>query len=252
MSEAQISPILAALALAAAAGSIALAASIAAPGAYNLRALLLARGRWLAFLVPAVAMSGSLYYSEIAHFIPCEFCWYQRIAMYPLAVILLIAAITKDAQIWKYAVPIAVIGLALSTYHYQLQLFPNQASTCSQTAPCHAFQRATASAERSGTAAGSSSRKVAISRERARPSADACSRATAYAPFRIGPVDVTAQFAPSAVHPSRSPDSKPAFFSNCACAVVATHAIHTINALFITPPPPGRTPGLTSCCPGTC
>jgi disulfide bond formation protein DsbB len=138
MSESTVSPILALLALLAAAGSIALALSIGAPGAYNLRAFVGERGRWLAFLVAGSAVAASLYYSESAGFIPCEFCWYQRIAMYPVAAILLIAAITRDERAVRYVIPIAVIGLGLSIYHYQLQLFPEQATACSSGVPCNA------------------------------------------------------------------------------------------------------------------
>src|SRR5690606_25884089 len=97
-------------------------------------------GRWLAFGVAALATAGSLYYSESVGFIPCLFCWYQRIAMYPLVVILLVAAITRDDRVAKYVIPIAAIGLALSVYHYQLELFPNQASACSAGIPCSARQ----------------------------------------------------------------------------------------------------------------
>lgn len=138
MSESTVSPILAVLALLAAAGSVALALSIAAPGAYNLRAFVDERGRWLAFLVAGSAVAASLYYSESAGFIPCEFCWYQRIAMYPLAAILLIAAVTRDERAVRYVIPIAVIGIGLSIYHYQLQLFPDQATSCSSGVPCNA------------------------------------------------------------------------------------------------------------------
>lgn len=92
---------------------------------------------WLAGLVALVATLGSLYYSEVAHFTPCVLCWYQRIAMYPLAVILPIAAFRGDRQVVRYAVPLAAIGAAISIYHYQLQRFPDQASlSCSVEAPC--------------------------------------------------------------------------------------------------------------------
>jgi disulfide bond formation protein DsbB len=138
VSEAQVSPILALLALVTAGASIALAASSGAPGAFKLRQLLNERGRWMAFVVAAGAMASSLYYSEIADFVPCEFCWYQRIAMYPLAVILLVAAVMRDERVLRYVVPIAVIGALLSIYHVQLQIFPEQASTCSSGVPCHA------------------------------------------------------------------------------------------------------------------
>ncbi len=92
---------------------------------------------WLGWLVAATATLGSLYYSETAHFVPCQFCWYQRIFMYPLAVILLVAAVRKDRGIWRYGLPLSVIGLAISLYHYQLQLFPEQGSgACSDGVPC--------------------------------------------------------------------------------------------------------------------
>ena len=50
---------------------------------------------WLAALVAIVTTLGSLYFSEVAHFIPCKLCWYQRIAMYPLSITLLIAALRR-------------------------------------------------------------------------------------------------------------------------------------------------------------
>lgn len=92
---------------------------------------------WLAFLVALTAALGSLYLSEVAHFVPCELCWYQRIAMYPLAPILLVAAYRRDPFVWRYVVPVAAIGAAISIYHYQLERFPEQASaSCSADAPC--------------------------------------------------------------------------------------------------------------------
>lgn len=138
MSESTVSPILAVAALLAVGGSVALLLGAGAPGAHALRSLLVQRGRWLAFAVAGVAMAASLYYSEVAHFIPCDFCWYQRIAMYPLALVLLVGAVTNDRGATKYAVPIAAIGLLLSVYHYQLQLFPDQATACTSGVPCSA------------------------------------------------------------------------------------------------------------------
>jgi disulfide bond formation protein DsbB len=90
---------------------------------------------WLAAAVAATAMAGSLYYSESAGFVPCELCWYQRIAMYPLVPLLAIAAIRREL-LTIYVVVIAGIGALISIYHYQLQLFPDQASTCSLDVPC--------------------------------------------------------------------------------------------------------------------
>lgn len=92
---------------------------------------------WLAWLVAATAMVGSLIYSEVAHFLPCKLCWYQRIAMYPLAVILLVAAIRREVVARFYALPLAVIGLGISIYHYLVQVFPSlEGSSCDPANPC--------------------------------------------------------------------------------------------------------------------
>ena len=92
---------------------------------------------WLAFSVAAAAMIGSLYFSEVGEFVPCKLCWYQRIAMYSLAVILLVAAVKRDHGVTKYALPLAVIGAGISTYHYLLEWFPSiETDVCSIDVPC--------------------------------------------------------------------------------------------------------------------
>ena len=92
---------------------------------------------WLAFSVAAAAMIGSLYFSEVAEYVPCKLCWYQRIAMYSLAVILLVAAVKRDHGITKYALPLAFIGAGISTYHYLLEWFPSiETDVCSIDVPC--------------------------------------------------------------------------------------------------------------------
>ncbi len=92
----------------------------------------------LAALVASASTAASLYFSEVADFVPCEMCWYQRIAMYPLGAILALAAIRRDVDVARYVLPIAGVGAGLSTYHVQLQLFPDQATSCSLSAPCTA------------------------------------------------------------------------------------------------------------------
>jgi disulfide bond formation protein DsbB len=91
----------------------------------------------LAWLVALTATLGSLYYSEVANFIPCKLCWYQRIAMYPLAVILGIAALKRDVSVRLYALPLVTVGGAVSIYHYLVERFPDLAgSMCDPAAPC--------------------------------------------------------------------------------------------------------------------
>lgn len=91
----------------------------------------------IAWLVAAVATAGSLYMSEVRHFPPCVLCWYQRIAMYPLVLVLGIAAIRRDRAVGWYAIPLALVGGAVSAYHVQLEWFPEQETVaCSTSVPC--------------------------------------------------------------------------------------------------------------------
>jgi disulfide bond formation protein DsbB len=94
---------------------------------------------WLGGTMAAIATAGSLYYSLGAGFVPCELCWYQRIAMYPLSLLLLLGAVWRDRRIVRYVLPIAAVGLAISGYHYLIQQFPDLGgSTCSSSVPCTA------------------------------------------------------------------------------------------------------------------
>ena len=91
---------------------------------------------WLAWLIAAGATLGSLYFSEVADFVPCRLCWFQRVAMYPLSVILLVAAWRRDRGARWYVLPIAAIGAAVSSYHYLLEWVPSlEGGACSATGP---------------------------------------------------------------------------------------------------------------------
>ena len=82
------------------------------------------------------ATLGSLYFSERAGFDPCELCWYQRLFMYPQAIVLGVAAVRRSPEVLRFTLAASAIGLAISLYHVQLQLFPDQASFCDVTNPC--------------------------------------------------------------------------------------------------------------------
>jgi disulfide bond formation protein DsbB len=101
-----------------------------------------ARGVWLylAWLVALGATLGSLYFSEVRHFVPCALCWWQRIFMYPLVVVLGVATFRQDLQAWRTALPLALVGLGTSTYHYLLQKVPGMAppAACASGVPCNA------------------------------------------------------------------------------------------------------------------
>jgi disulfide bond formation protein DsbB len=94
----------------------------------------------LAFFVALTATLGSLYLSEVVHLIPCTYCWYQRIAMYPLVLLFGVAWMRKDPGIRHYAAPLAGIGLFIASYHYLIQRVPSldAGTACSTTVPCTA------------------------------------------------------------------------------------------------------------------
>jgi hypothetical protein len=76
---------------------------------------------WAAFVVAAIATGGSLFLSEIAHFVPCELCWFQRICMYPLSLLTLFAAVHGDYRFARYLLPFPVIGAGVSIYHLLIE-----------------------------------------------------------------------------------------------------------------------------------
>ena len=74
-------------------------------------------GLLLAWIISVIAMFGSLYFSEVLKLPPCVLCWYQRICMYPLIVILGIGVWARDLKAGLYALILASIGLTISIYH---------------------------------------------------------------------------------------------------------------------------------------
>lgn len=91
----------------------------------------------IAFLVSATSMFGSLYFSEIANYEPCRLCWYQRICMYPIAIVLLVALIRRRRDVVPYVLTLASLGAAISIYHYLVEWYPTlESNVCSLDVPC--------------------------------------------------------------------------------------------------------------------
>lgn len=78
----------------------------------------------LILIVSLTATLGSLYFSEVRNYIPCELCWYQRILMYPLVIISLISLIKNDFKAYYYILTMSIIGFIMGVYHYSLQKLP--------------------------------------------------------------------------------------------------------------------------------
>jgi disulfide bond formation protein DsbB len=93
---------------------------------------------WLALLVASVATAGSLYLSEVAHFVPCRLCWYQRAAMYPLVPVLAVLTWRRWFRARWAVLAIAVTGGAISVWHILIEHFPSleTSTSCDPTNPC--------------------------------------------------------------------------------------------------------------------
>ena len=91
---------------------------------------------WAAFLVSSIATGGSLFFSEIANFPPCELCWYQRVCMYPLSILTLFAAIRGDFKFARYLILFPVIGAGVAIYHILVENgVVGQSAACLVSAP---------------------------------------------------------------------------------------------------------------------
>ena len=102
------------------------------------RGTLMGSELWIAWGFALVATAGSLFFSEVSQFIPCRLCWFQRIGMYPLAAILLIAAVRRDTRGGAlYGLPLAAFGAVVSIYHIYIEHHPEaETASCKIGAPC--------------------------------------------------------------------------------------------------------------------
>jgi len=91
-----------------------------------------------AWLIAALSTLGSLFFSEVMELVPCILCWYQRIFLFPLAVILLVGLFPLDKNVVRYTLPIALIGLLFTVYHILLfyGLIPETMQPCTQGISC--------------------------------------------------------------------------------------------------------------------
>ena len=93
---------------------------------------------FICWLLATTGTLGSLFFSEIMGLKPCVLCWYQRIFMYPLVVIFLVGLFPLDRSVFRYAFPVALIGLGFAIYHYLLYsgYIPENLQPCSKDASC--------------------------------------------------------------------------------------------------------------------
>jgi disulfide bond formation protein DsbB len=107
---------------------------ISSPLGANLNSVL----PYSAWLIALVSTVGSLFFSEVMGLQPCVLCWYQRVAVYPLVLIIGAGIVMRDGRMKYYALPLCLAGLAVAIYHNLLYygVIPEDISPCSQGVPC--------------------------------------------------------------------------------------------------------------------
>jgi disulfide bond formation protein DsbB len=97
---------------------------------------------YIAWLIALLSVVGSLFFSEVMQLPPCVLCWYQRIAMYPLVLVIGTGIIQRDIRMKLYALPLALAGLVVAVYHNLIYygFIPESITPCTEGVPCNAVQ----------------------------------------------------------------------------------------------------------------
>jgi disulfide bond formation protein DsbB len=98
--------------------------------------LLPASCRHIALLAAMIATCGSLFFSEVMLWPPCQLCWYQRVLMYPLTLILTVGILRRDRWLHWYVLPLSLSGMGVSTYHYLEVMKVIAPAPCGGGVPC--------------------------------------------------------------------------------------------------------------------
>ena len=93
---------------------------------------------FICWIIASVSALGSLFFSEIMELPPCALCWYQRVFMFPLVLVLLVGLFPFDKRIINYSLPLASVGWGFAFYHYLVYsgIIPEDLQPCSQGVSC--------------------------------------------------------------------------------------------------------------------
>ena len=91
-----------------------------------------------AWLIATVSTLGALFFGEVMQLPPCVLCWYQRICMFPLVLILPVGLFPLERKVVRYALPLAGIGWLFAVFHVLLiaGVIPESIKPCTQGVPC--------------------------------------------------------------------------------------------------------------------
>lgn len=93
---------------------------------------------YVAWIQAIIATLGSLYFSEVMKLAPCILCWYQRILMYPIVLVLGVGIYRKAKDIYWYVLPLSLLGLSIAIYHNLLYygILPESIQPCTLGISC--------------------------------------------------------------------------------------------------------------------
>jgi len=90
------------------------------------------------WLVACLGTLGSLFFSEVMGFAPCNLCWFQRIFLYPLVPMMLVGLFPYDGSVVRFALPLTACGWLVAGYHTLIYegVIPESAAPCSKGVSC--------------------------------------------------------------------------------------------------------------------
>lgn len=93
---------------------------------------------FLCWLLVTSSTLGSIFFSSVMEFAPCVLCWYQRICLFPLVLIIGMGLFPADKKVVRYALPLAITGWLIALYHSLLYsgIIPESIQPCSQGVSC--------------------------------------------------------------------------------------------------------------------
>jgi disulfide bond formation protein DsbB len=97
---------------------------------------------YFAWVIALISTLGSLFFSEVMKLPPCTLCWYQRICMYPLVLVLAVGILRSDRAITFYGLPLSLTGFGIAIYHNLLyyHLIPESLAPCTEGLSCTSRQ----------------------------------------------------------------------------------------------------------------
>ena len=91
-----------------------------------------------AWMIALLATAGSLFFSYVMEFAPCVLCWYQRIFLFPLVVVLARGLFPFDRGAVRYGLPLAILGWLVAAYHNLVYagVVPESLQPCAKGVSC--------------------------------------------------------------------------------------------------------------------